>query len=1545
MHSQQIIFRELALALRCPLSKLDEGTSFIANGGDSMSSIELQVTFKRHGINISLESIFMAKTISELVHDAAQTLPERVVHAGPYHYRGKRKLLAENFVTERRQKITPDKSVARHSRRVLMTEMQISLVHSTQRNPGRNIIHYVETHSPENVPALKRAWRAVIESEAIFRTIFVFNEAGGELVEEEDVTFNWMETVVEDDISYKSALKKEGLEGHAFGTSFRVVTFPGWKGTGKSAVIWNIHHALVDGYSCGLILSKLDKILAGKGIAPGSSFLQYAAGLNALQLQRHEAGSSFWKRIKQRYPSATSMLKLPAPSSDVASQGDSVGEIVLALDSVVDYPKMLAYCQDSDVTLAALYHAAWGLLLSTYADSKDVYFGSVLSGRTVPVDGILDVVGPTINLLPLYMTVEPTSSSRDYVQSIFLALLQLTSFQWTSPKHGFTRDFSSALNVVLGGPPRQDNRAIICPIEPPSNQVISDIPLHLDILPDRTLRINYHKDKYSEDQMNRVAKSLADYLRLLQDPDLTIRMCLAKAAESNYARLSRAGNWLSPDTTIGSVEDDLMTLFSRTVSQNPGSIAVERGTDTLTYKDLDIRSSIVAARLVQLVSPGDVVACCADRSIDWIIGIYSVLKVGAIYCPFDEGLPDRIRETNFITAKAKMYLTGSNTRKASKPFSCSVCYSVEEILQGQSSFGLIHNTEMKLPTPAIGAYICFTSGSTGQPKGVLCQHKGLVAFQRNFEVRLRARPGWRIAQLMSPGFDGSIHEIFSTLSYGATLVLQNGQNPFAHLQTVDAAILTPSVARALEAREFPKLSTVYLIGEAVPQEVADTWSATKTVYNMYGPTEATCGATIKQLCKGETVTLGGPNPSTRIYILSQDQQVLPFGVIGEIYLAGVQVAVGYVGDEKKTAERFLFDSVNTHLKETMYKTGDMGYWNENGELVLLGRSDRQVKLRGFRIDLDDLEIRIPRAMSDCSAAAMAVQDGILYAQVQPVDLNIFALREQMRKYIPQYAMPHHIIAVESFPLTRAGKLDYTAIASLTSVMRTVQPEIAYTDASEVMMEMALRDVLNIPNDSIVDLDADFYDMGGTSISQLYFSHRLSKISGRHISISTIVKSPTLRHLASMLDISKTAKKDFTNPCLGEHDVSPIERDWWNKYEHAAGSSAFNVTFACELHQGLDRSKLLVALNHVLDRHRILRCRYYLSQCSNVMRKYADAAPVALEVSDIDIDHEIHHSFDLRNDDLVRVSISPSHMVIVISHIICDLTTLWIVLREVASVYHGEQLLPLEKTYSRVPLRIAPPCHLSFWESYLSSPPKTRFPFGTGSARKTWAGSSLLRTMPDLMYQRMKGFADCQKITMHQLALAAVAMALQGDQDVCDIMLGAPYLNRHSEECQDVVGLFLEPLPIRIRYPTTETQDMSFVKSVQQSSRIALSHAVPWNQLLTHLNIASNFPDHPLFEVMVSFHDREDGNQFDIPAVKPIETWTRGAKFRLMIEFSAVVDGSLGLRLEYSTECFTERDMEGLHNSIDVALEGLMDGMEWECILDRLARSKNSTEPT
>lgn len=713
----------------------------------------------------------------------------------------------------------------------------------------------------------------------------------------------------------------------------------------------------------------------------------------------------------------------------------------------------------------------------------------------------------------------------------------------------------------------------------------------------------------------------------------------------------------------------------------------------------------------------------------------------------------------------------------------------------------------------------------------------------------------------------------------------------------------------------------------------DVWAAHKQLYNMYGPTEGTGGATIQRLLPGKPVTIGSPNPSSRIYILDRNRHLVPPGVAGEIYLAGVQVARGYIGRPDETKNRFFADHIIGKTGESMYKSGDRGYWNLEGDIVCIGRDDRQIKLRGFRLDLNDLEIRIAQAVPSLTAVAISRKEDYLVAMIQPSTLEVNDVRSKIAKVLPTHAMPRLIAAVDKFPMTPIGKVDYKEILNGFTAM--TKPVLKQSNSpSEKILIAAWREALQLGVEVVIDSDSSFADLGGHSLAQLLLANRLTKLFACQVSFSTVATSLTLRDLGQAIDELKGQDNSAATAChepgLGEHAVSPMEREWWLKYQLKAGSSAFNVNFACGLDRpNVDIERLTISWNTVMARHRILRCRFVLDHRVGLRRIYSDCMPQVRRAHSVDVVKEINRPFKLERSNPIRVTIAADRLVVVISHIICDLTALQILLREVQTVYNGGELQTITQSYMETTVwnQIASRQNLDFWSSQLENAPGCSYGLPNIRDRVGYEGSSHLCRVPTNLYKHLKDFAKTRKVTLHQVALAAVALALQGTKTSnIDIMLGGPYLNRTTASDLETVGLFLEPLPFRIQYspPSEMASCTSFLRTVQESSRSSLSHAVPWNQLLSHLKLEPSFPNHPLLETMVTFHADPKSLQISVPGVEPLLTWTQGAKFKLLVEFSAVSDEVLLLRLEYDTHLFSSAHICRIRELVLEAVRALME---------------------
>ncbi|KAJ3317540.1 hypothetical protein HDV06_001502 [Boothiomyces sp. JEL0866] len=434
--------------------------------------------------------------------------------------------------------------------------------------------------------------------------------------------------------------------------------------------------------------------------------------------------------------------------------------------------------------------------------------------------------------------------------------------------------------------------------------------------------------------------------------------------------------------------------FEDCAKQDPDCIAVEDGDLSITYGELNRRASCVASGLIKKgVKVGDFVAIVTKRSIEWIIAIFGVHKAGAAYVPIDMTIPwDRIQYIlEIASCSAVLYHPTISSDLQSKlktkvPNTLSI---LDNLLLSASDY---QRPKVSGQDPA---YVIFTSGSTGKPKGVEIKHISLSNHTQTYKEIYGLHERKRIAHMLSLSFDVSVGEIFITLSHQCTLVLRDEFDYYSVLKKVQIAHLTPTAMLKMEPKEFENLETVMVIGEACPFSLKERWCNQLKFVNAYGPSEATISSSAVALEKGQPITIGKPLQNTVQYIVDKNMEIVPVGTVGELLIGGVGVARGYLNRPDLTKEKFVYN-VFEDDGSLMYHTGDMCKWNENGDLEILGRVDDMVKVKGYRIELDEVAAAI-NSHPSVNGAAVVVKNDVLVGFMTPKNLDINEIRNHIDK--------------------------------------------------------------------------------------------------------------------------------------------------------------------------------------------------------------------------------------------------------------------------------------------------------------------------------------------------------------------------------------------------------------------------------------------------------------------------------------------------------------------------------------------------------------------
>ncbi|MCH6234724.1 non-ribosomal peptide synthetase [Cognataquiflexum rubidum] len=574
----------------------------------------------------------------------------------------------------------------------------------------------------------------------------------------------------------------------------------------------------------------------------------------------------------------------------------------------------------------------------------------------------------------------------------------------------------------------------------------------------------------------------------------------------------------------------ILDLFNNQVRKKPDDIAVDFEKKQLTYRELDFKSNQLANYLLSKgIKPESLIPICLDRSLEMIIGIFGILKAGGAYVPIDPTYPDERIEFVFSDTHAETILTTSDLK--------SKLQKAKGVIQLDEDWPEIE----KMPDELISldirqnhlAYVIYTSGSTGKPKGVMIEHKGFAAStlaRKSYYGNLGT-----VLLIPSFAFDSSVAVIFGTLTTGGKLILCKSElikNPFhikELLHETEAILCVPSYYRFLLEEELlahSSLSHVIVAGENLDRSLVKLHfekSGSAALYNEYGPTECTVWASVAQIkSPNEKVTIGKPIDYSKIYILNKDNQLNPVNVTGELCIAGETVSRGYLNLRKLTAEKFVINPFNKDGDAKMYRTGDLARWLPDGNIEYLGRIDDQVKIRGYRIELGEIESTI-NSMPGIKESAVILREDVpgqkqlvgyvvsqepLHTLIQ--EDWIYEIRKGLQQKLPNYMVPGKIVLLEYLPLTANNKIDKK---NLPIPLENSSPKIAPSTNLEKSISKVWCKTLKRDQ---IDINADFFEMGGNSLLAVKVISLLEKEIGSKLSINQIFKHPNISDLAKAI---------------------------------------------------------------------------------------------------------------------------------------------------------------------------------------------------------------------------------------------------------------------------------------------------------------------------------------------------------------------------------------------------------------------------------------------
>ncbi|MFF7566720.1 amino acid adenylation domain-containing protein, partial [Streptomyces pseudovenezuelae] len=1234
--------------------------------------------------------------------------------------------------------------------------------------------------------------------------------------------------------------------------------------------------------------------------------------------------------------------------------------------------------------------AAYAVLLGRYAGSEDVVVGTPVANRNRAETE--DLIGFFVNTLVMRADLSGDPSFREVLGRVRETALgayahQDVPFEQVVDALVAERDrsrtplFQALLNYDFAE--TSDGGADLTAADAADGGVVAKFDLRL-VLSDGSrglgAEFEYSTALFDAATIERMSGHLLTLLSAVARDAEEPLSRLPVLTPEEHRRLTR--DWNDTDAPAPST-GGLHEAIAARAADTPDTVAVVAGAEALTYGGLLARANRLAHYLRGIgVGTESVVAVCLPRGADTLVAVLAVWQAGGAYLPLDPEYP--VERLGFMLADSgASVLVGTEDLVDELP----VGRLRTVVLDDPAVRGAV--AAMPAESPGAGvlpdqlAYVIYTSGSTGRPKGVQVTHAGVVNYVASVVERAGWTEGGRFGLLQPVVTDLGNTVVFGCLVSGGTLhVLDaaaavDGRAVAAYLATwaVDWIKIVPShlAALAADAGLAPVLPArgVMLGGEGASPEWLATLVETaedRAVVNHYGPTESTIGVltdplTAQSLDAG-VVPLGRPLANTRVHVLDAALRPVPVGVPGELFVSGVQVARGYRGRPALTAERFLPDPFRADGTR-MYRTGDRVRRLPDGRVEFLGRTDQQLKVRGFRIEPGEVETVLAAHPSVRSAVVAADGEGSerrLVAYLVPADRDEGAptateLRPYVTARLPEYMMPSVVVELAELPLTANGKLDRAALPAPDSVRRDTTGLVTPRTETERVLTEVWAQVLGMER---VGAEDNFFDLGGHSLLATQVISRIREVFGAEIPLSALFDRPTVRELASAVDGSTTDTSVPSVTAVDRDQALPLsfaQQRLWFLDQLEPGSTEYNLSTSLRWPGDLDLPALHKALTTVVARHEVLRTRLVADPDGVAHQVIDEPAPFPLPLVDVSaepdpraaaravLEADARLPFDLSAGPLVRgtlVKVAADDHLLTLSlhHVVSDDWSGRILRDEISTLYDAfragapDPLPALPVQYADFALWQRQWLEgevleeqLAYWRDKLAGAPVLELP--TDRPRppvRSSDGGAVDFRVPAETARRLRHLTRESGTTLSMTLLAAVNVLLGRYAGTDDVVLGTPVANRNRAETEDLIGFFVNTLVMR----TDLSGDPSFrelLGRVRETTLGAYAHQdLPFEQVVDELSVERDRSRSPLFQVLFDY-DNGQSRAADAPEQSDRPDHPDQPAAALPVRFDLVVtlgetDGTLAGELQYSTALFDAETVERMAGHLAVLLDAV-----------------------
>ncbi len=1256
--------------------------------------------------------------------------------------------------------------------------------------------------------------------------------------------------------------------------------------------IWysKLHHIISDGFSFQLLYNKVKRIYEQLGTDVAydalciekntTSYEAFIASENAYRASDDFSNDKdFWL---ERY------ADLPSLIYTGTNKSTNHCNIEIALTEK-ENAALWEFAKTERLGIFHLLLGCFSIVLSKFYNRSEVNLGMPILNRKNAVEK--RTFGPFISLLPLKLTLKTNTSLSDFIKEIKSSLFRCyrhQRFQQADILRNLSQEASKLYDVRLSYERMQyesefaGNTSTIHPLSNDSEEDPISIHVFEDINGQLSFRFDINEKYISKFEVNQLIQSFRKVLTQLKDTKDT---AIADIQISSKEQLKEIQT-ISTGTILKRPEETFLNLWNTSLVNHTSKTAVSYQTKSLTYEILEAYANTVASYLqVKGVKKGDKVGVMLSRSEKSIVGILATLKTGAVYVPIDDTYPDKRKQYIIEDAQLGLILTDSLSHTIAAERECNIDTIIEEYTS------LENYTPVHLETKG-EAYIIYTSGSTGNPKGVVINHGSLYDYILTFSDYFNLTEEDIVLQQASTAFDTSIEEIFPILSVGGNLVIANDTKDFNELfrecEQFGVTLLSTNPFVLQYFNENHKnyhlhFKTLISGGDVLKPHQVDQLIDIYNVYNTYGPTESTVCATYHKVNKTDnTLPIGKPITNRGVYLLD-GARILPKGAIGEIGLSGIGLAVSYLNKKELTENAFI--DING---ERIYKTGDLGKWDIDNNLIFYGRKDSQLSYKGYRIEVGEIEQAIQQVNTyvvDSYVCIDEVKDMpilIAYLVANESFINISSLVVDLKERLPEFMIPTHFVIIDAIPLLPNGKIDIKDLPKpkIINIKEAVQLP-STTEEKEIAA--IWQELLKLDK---VDVNVSFFELGGHSLLANQFISSLRDQKGIELSLRGFYKSPTIKEISELVPFLD--KKEIQNIIAPNQELYPLsyaqDRLWFlNQLDNT--DTSYHVSRAIKLNGFVAVTMLEKTFSKLIEKHEILRT-IFVNQDGAPYQKILSPYLYNIPVTDCtDVKEENKKeviadslerieslAFQIEEGPLFRVELlkfseQESVLIFCEHHLILDGWTQGILFRDFVDIYNELKRNPyFEVKKPEVTFK-----DYAYWEkdSFCESVLNEKLDYWENKfegfsnellvpldydrpENSTKKAGTIGHVFTFDFSEKLRRFSEKQNVSLFITMLTAFKIALHKFSNQTDICVGTAVANRRYKEFQEVLGMIVNTIALR----TTFSNDDSLVDVLNEVKETCLDgyayEDTPFGKVVERINPERDLNLHPLFQYMFSF---------------------------------------------------------------------------------------------